>query len=49
MVADPIVERASSGVIAGIATATSTASVVVIVHVIVTGNTIDGVVGDRHS
>jgi hypothetical protein len=47
MVVDPIVERDSTtplGVIAGIATATSTAAVVEIVFVeIVIGNTIDGV------
>ena len=59
MVVDPIVVRdsqTSSDVIAGIVTATSTASVVVEIEIgividfgIVIGNTIDGVTGDRHS
>ena len=53
MVGDPIVERDSitnSDVTADIATATSTVSVVEIVSAaIVIGNTIDGVVRDRHS
>jgi hypothetical protein len=52
MVADQIAGRVSqttSDVIAGIATATSTVSVVEIVFAIVIGNTINGVGGDRHS
>ena len=53
MVGDPIVERDSittSDVTADIATATSTVPVVEIVSAaIVIGNTIDGVVRDRHS
>jgi len=53
MVGDPIVERDSitnSDVTADIATATSTVSVVEIASAaIVIGNTIDGVVRDRHS
>jgi len=52
MDADRIVVRdpqTSSDVIAGIATATSTAQVVEIVFAIVIGNIIDGGAGDRHS